>query len=67
MSDSDPRPLRLAVRRAHQGNPELGADGYFIEPIDPHEFISLIETVVASVAESGTVPPGEHAEFESAT
>lgn len=46
---------------------ELGADGYFIKPVDPHEFISLIETAVASVAKSGTVPPGEHAEFESTT
>lgn len=46
---------------------ELGADGYFIKPVDPHEFISLIETVIASVAESESVPPGEHAEFESAT
>lgn len=46
---------------------ELGADGYFVKPVDPHEFISLIETVVESVADSGTVPPGEHAELESTT
>lgn len=46
---------------------ELGADGYFVKPVDPHEFISLIDTVVASVAESGTVPSGEHAEIESTT
>lgn len=46
---------------------ELGADGYFVKPVDPHEFISLIETVVESVAESGTVPPGEHAEIEPPT
>lgn len=46
---------------------ELGADGYFVKPVDPHEFISLIETIVESVAESGTVPPGEHAELESTT
>lgn len=38
---------------------QLGADGYFVKPIDPHEFISLVETVAESVATSGTPPPGE--------
>ncbi|WP_247728641.1 response regulator [Halovivax limisalsi] len=45
----------------------LGADGYAVKPVDPQEFISLIGSVVRSVADSGTVPPGEHAEIESPT
>lgn len=45
---------------------QLGADGYFVKPTDPHEFISLLETIVDSVASSGTLPRGEYSEIDRA-
>ncbi|WP_254862833.1 response regulator [Halovivax gelatinilyticus] len=43
----------------------LGADGYFVKPVDPEGFIELIDRIVVSVVESGTAPPGEHATNET--
>ena len=48
------------VRETYQ----LGADGYFVKPVAPHEFISLIERVANSIASSGTLPAGEYAELD---
>ncbi|MXV63021.1 response regulator [Natronorubrum sp. JWXQ-INN-674] len=39
----------------------MGADGYFVKPVDPNEFMSLVETVVDTVSSSGALPPGEFA------
>ncbi|SDJ95518.1 response regulator [Natronorubrum texcoconense] len=46
---------------------ELGADGYFVKPVDPHEFISLVGRVANSIATSGTLPPGEYSEIDRRT
>ena len=45
---------------------ERGADGYFVKPADPHEFISLVEAVANTLVSSGTVPPGEYADIDRA-
>ena len=45
---------------------DLGADGYFVKPADPLEFISLVETVWNSLVSSGTVPPGKYADLDRA-
>ena len=46
---------------------ELGADGYFVKPVDPLEFISLVERVAESVASSGTLPQGEYSDIDRTT
>ncbi|WP_247002706.1 response regulator [Halosolutus gelatinilyticus] len=43
---------------------QLGADGYFVKPVDPHEFISLVEAVANSIASSGTLLPGKYADID---
>lgn len=43
---------------------ELGADGYFVKPADPHEFMSLMERVVDSVSSTRTSPPGAYADLD---
>lgn len=43
---------------------ELGADGYFVKPVDPHEFISLVQRVADSVVSSGVPPSGQYAKFD---
>lgn len=45
---------------------DLGADGYFVKPADPHAFIDLIDELVTGVAD-GRVPAGRFAEFDSAS
>lgn len=46
---------------------QLGADGYFVKPIDPHEFISLVEDAANSIVSSGRIPPGKYADIDRAT
>jgi CheY-like chemotaxis protein len=48
------------VRETHQ----LGADGYFVKPVDPDEFTSLVERVANSMVSSGTLPSGEYAALD---
>ena len=38
----------------------LGADGYFVKPVDPDEFTATVARFVESIASSGTVPSGEY-------
>ena len=51
------------VRETYQ----LGADGYFVKPVDPHDFISLVERVANSIATTNTLPSGKYAELEGGT
>lgn len=37
----------------------LGAAEYFVKPVDPHEFMSLVEGVAESMGSSRTLPDGE--------
>lgn len=43
---------------------QLGANSYFTKPVDPHEFLSLVETIADSILSSGTLPPGEYADLD---
>lgn len=43
---------------------QLGADGYFVKPVDPHEFISLVKTIGDSLASPGSLPSGEFADID---
>ena len=45
---------------------ELGADGYFVKPVDPYEFISVVRSIGRSMATSGRVPRGEFSHIDSA-
>ena len=45
---------------------ELGADGYFVKPVDPHEFMSVVRSIGRSIATSGQVPQGEYSQIDSA-
>lgn len=46
---------------------ELGADGYFVKPVDPMAFISLVQRVIETVAEDGRAPPGRYDDLEDAS
>lgn len=46
---------------------ELGANGYFVKPVDPNELFSLVRTVEESLAASGRLPLGEYADIDGAT
>lgn len=43
---------------------ERGADGYFVKPVDPDEFISLVRSIETAVADAGRLPSGEFADVE---
>lgn len=45
----------------------LGADGYFVKPVNPYEFISFVGTIANSVIASGTVPLGKYSEIDRGT
>ena len=44
---------------------QLGAAGYFVKPVDPHEFMSLVESVADARASAGSVPSGEYSDLDS--
>lgn len=42
----------------------LGANGYFVKKVDPNGFISLIQKVEESLADSGRLPLGKYSEID---
>lgn len=46
---------------------ESGADGYFVKPTDPNEFIATVRTICEAVANGGDVPDGAYADFDPET
>lgn len=42
----------------------MGAHGYFVKPVDPHEFLSLIERIASSMVGDESLPRGEHSRIE---
>lgn len=43
---------------------ELGAAGYVTKPTNPNEFISTIQTIAASFANSESIPAGEYSDLD---
>lgn len=43
---------------------DLGADSYFIKPVDPNEFMTTVRTLGESLADSGRLPPGEYGDLD---
>ncbi|MFP9192659.1 response regulator [Natronosalvus vescus] len=71
--DSDFSAIPFIVLTGSQSNNHvletyhLGAAGYFVKPVDPNEFISLVETIAVARVSSETVPSGEYADIDSIT
>ena len=43
---------------------ETGADEYYVKPVDPHAYVTIVAEIVESVATNGPLPTGEFARLD---